>query len=262
VYKLLGGLTDRVRAYASSGTLRDPQQLADVAERYIALGFKAMKIRFHRGDWRKDVQALEAVRTRVGNKLELMVDCNQGWRLPWDTYPAWSLKDAVTVAREMERVGVYWMEEPLHRGDREGMRRLREMTSVRIAGGEMTRELYEFRDLIADQCLDVLQPDAALVGGITGLRKVAYMAQEHNLVFTPHTWTNGMGVMANAHLVCGTTEGVFLEFPFDPPEWGLDRRDYMMAEPLRVNSDGYIVMPSQAGLGYALDETRLDDTRI
>ena len=166
------------------------------------------------------------------------------------------------MAREMERVGVYWMEEPLHRGDREGMRRLREMTSVRIAGGEMTRELYEFRDLIADQCLDVLQPDAALVGGITGLRKVAYMAQEHNLVFTPHTWTNGMGVMANAHLVCGTTEGVFLEFPFDPPEWGLDRRDYMMAEPLRVNSDGYIVMPSQAGLGYALDETKLGDTLI
>ena len=120
----------------------------------------------------------------------------------------------------------------------------------------MTRELYEFRDLIADQCLDVLQPDAALVGGITGLRTVAYMAQEHNLVFTPHTWTNGMGVMANAHLVCGTTEGVFLEFPFDPPEWGLDRRDYMMAEPLRVNSDGYIVMPSQAGLGYALDEDK------
>jgi len=262
VYKLLGGLTDRTRAYASSGTLREPEALADAAERYIAEGFGAMKIRFHRGDWRKDVKALEAVRTRVGDKLELMVDCNQGWRLPWDTYPAWSLKDAVAVARELEGVGVYWMEEPLHRGDREGMRRLREMTSVRIAGGEMTRELYEFRDLIADQALDVLQPDAALVGGITGLRKVAAMAQAHNLVFTPHTWTNGMGVMANAHLVCGTAEGVFLEYPYDPPEWGLDRRDYMMAEPLRVGADGFIAMPAAPGLGYALDETMLERTRI
>ena len=262
VYKLLGGLTDRTRAYASSGTLREPEELADVAERYLAEGFGAMKIRFHRGDWRKDVKALEAVRARVGDRLELMVDCNQGWRLPWDTYPAWSLKDAVAVARELEGVGVYWMEEPLHRGDREGMRRLREMTSVRIAGGEMTRELYEFRDLIADQALDVLQPDAALVGGITGLRKVAAMAQAHNLVFTPHTWTNGMGVTANAHLVCGTTEGVFLEYPYDPPEWGLDRRDYMMAEPLRVGADGYIVMPTTPGLGYALDEAMLERTRI
>ena len=132
-----------------------------------------------------------------------MVDCNQGWRMSWDAYAPWSLKDAVKVARELERLGVYWMEEPLHRGDRAGMRRLREMVDVRVAGGEMTRELYEFRDLITEGCLDVLQPDAALVGGITGLRRVALMAQEHNLVFTPHTWTNGMGVVANAHLTAG-----------------------------------------------------------
>jgi L-alanine-DL-glutamate epimerase-like enolase superfamily enzyme len=215
VYKLLGGLTDRVKAYASSGTLRSPEALADVAERYIAQGFKAMKIRFHRGDWRKDIAALAAVRARIGNRLELMVDCNQGWRLPWDTYPAWSLKDALVVAKELEPLGVHWMEEPLHRSDREGMRRLREMTSVRIAGGE-----------------------------------------------TPHTWTNGMGVMANAHLVCGMVEGVFLEYPYDPPEWGLDRRDYMMAEPLKVDADGMIVMPTSPGLGYALDEDMLARTRV
>ena len=47
---------------------------------------------------------------------------------------------------------------------------------MRIAGGEMTRELSEFRELIAGGCLDVLQPDVALVGGITGLRRVAFMA--------------------------------------------------------------------------------------
>ena len=46
----------------------------------------------------------------------------------------------------------------------------------------------------------MLQPDVALVGGITGLRRVGQMAEDHNLVFTPHTWTNGMGVMANAQL--------------------------------------------------------------
>ena len=88
-----------------------------------------MKIRFHRGDWRADIRALEAVRARVGDRLELMVDCNQGWRMSWDAYPPWSLKDAIQVARELERLGVYWMEEPLHRGDREGMRALRGMTT-------------------------------------------------------------------------------------------------------------------------------------
>ena len=45
-----------------------------------------------------------------------MVDCNQGWRLPWDVEAPWTFKDALAVARELERLGVYWMEEPLHRG--------------------------------------------------------------------------------------------------------------------------------------------------
>ncbi|MCW1839503.1 mandelate racemase/muconate lactonizing enzyme family protein [Prosthecomicrobium hirschii] len=262
VWKLLGGLSDRVRAYASSGTLRAPAALADAAEAYLAQGFKALKIRFHRGDWRADVAALEAVRARVGDRLELMVDCNQGWRMSWDAYAPWSLKDALQVAREMERIGVYWMEEPLFRADRDGMRRLREMVDVRIAGGEMTREIYEFRDLIRDGCLDVVQPDAALVGGISGLRRVAAMAEAANLVFTPHTWTNGMGVVANAHLTCGLADAPFMEFPFDPPEWSLDRRDFPMRAPLEIDADGFVVLSDRPGMGYELDEDRLAATRI
>lgn len=261
-WKLLGGLSQRVRAYASSGTLRDPGAMAECAERMLAQGFPALKIRFHRGDWREDIKALEAVRARVGTRLELMVDCNQGWRMPWDTAAPWSLKDAVVVARELERLGVYWMEEPLHRGDHAGMRVLREKTDIRIAGGEMTRQLHEFRDLIGGGCLDILQPDAALVGGITGLRRVALMAQEHNLVFTPHTWTNGMGVAANAHLTAGLADAPFLEYPYDPPEWSLDRRDFMMAAPLAVDAGGWIDLGNEPGMGYAVDEAMLAKTRV
>ncbi len=261
-WKLIGGLSDRVRAYASSGTLRGPEALAGAAQRYLAQGFAAMKIRFHRGDWRADIRALEAVRNRIGDTMDLMVDCNQGWRMAWDAYAPWSLKEAVRVARELERLGVYWMEEPLHRGDRDGMRGLRGMTDLRIAGGEMTRELYEFRDLIAAGALDVLQPDAALVGGLTGLRRVALMAQEHNLVFTPHSWTNGMGVVANAHLAAGLCDAPFLEFPYDPPEWDLDRRDYMLMSPLKVDSSGMIVLSDRPGMGYELNLNALARTRV
>ena len=68
-WKLLGGLSNRVRAYASSGTLRDPGAMAEAAERLPRReGFRALKIRFHRGDWRDDVKALEAVRARVGTR--------------------------------------------------------------------------------------------------------------------------------------------------------------------------------------------------
>jgi L-alanine-DL-glutamate epimerase-like enolase superfamily enzyme len=259
-WKLLGGLSRRVRAYASSGVLRDPHALADQAERFAAAGFGALKIRFHRGDWRDDVKALEAVRARLGDRLELLVDCNQGWRLPRDTEAPWTLKDALTVARELERLGVYWMEEPLHRADYAGMRALREATDVRLAAGEMTRQLHELRELVQGGCVDVIQPDVALVGGITGLRRVALMAQEHNLLFTPHTWTNGMGVMANAHLTAGLADVPFLEYPYDPPDWDVNRRDYMMAEPLVVDAHGYINLSDAPGLGYAPNEPLLAKT--
>jgi L-alanine-DL-glutamate epimerase-like enolase superfamily enzyme len=154
------------------------------------------------------------------------------------------------------------MEEPLHRADYDGMRALREATGLRIAGGEMARELTECRELIDRGCLDVLQPDVALVGGITGLRRVAYLAQEHHVTFSPHTWTNGMGVVANAHLAAGLGETPFLEFPYDPPQWSLERRDFLMAEPLRVGADGWIALSDAPGLGYAVDEARLERTRV
>ena len=258
-WRLLGGLSNRVRAYASSGTLHEAVALADQAERYLAEGFCALKVRFQRAHWREDIRALETVRARVGSQLELLVDCNQGWRMPWDTQAPWTLKDAVAVARELERLGVYWMEEPLHRGDRTGMKALREATDVRIAAGEMTRQLHELRDLVTGGSIDVLQPDAALVGGISGLRRMAVLAQEHGVQFTPHTWTNGMGLTANAHLTAGLCDAPFIEFPYDPPEWSLERRDFIMAEPLRAVA-GWICLSDAPGMGYRLDEQVLAAT--
>lgn len=261
-WKLLGGLRQRIACYASSGTLRDADQLATLAERVIAKGFKAMKIRFRRGDWRADIAALEAVRARVGMKLELMVDCNQGWRFPWDTMSAWTFKDALVIGRELERLGVYWMEEPLDRADREGMKQLRAALDLRIAGGELNREMSELRDVVREGCLDVLQPDVVSIGGITGLAKIAAMCAEQNITFTPHTWGNGIGLLANAHLVGGTSDGSYLEFPWDPPEWGIERRDFMLRRHIDVDASGDLVLDDTPGLGFDLDEEMLARTRV
>jgi L-alanine-DL-glutamate epimerase-like enolase superfamily enzyme len=260
-WRLLGGASGRVRAYASSGVLRDPAAMANAAERYRAEGFTALKIRFRRGDWRGDISALEAVRARVGDAMELMVDCNQGWRMPWDVAPPWTYAHAQEVARALAPLGVYWMEEPLDRADYDGMRRLRDLGLVRIAGGEMTRDLSAFRELIARGCLDVLQPDAALVGGISHLRGIGMQAKAQGLMFTPHTWTNGMGVTANAHLAAAIGGAPFLEFPYDPPQWSLERRDFLMTEPLSAHA-GWIDLSEAPGMGYAVNEDRLEATRV
>ncbi len=261
-WKLLGGLSNRVRCYASSGTLRSAPELADFSERVVARGFRAMKIRFRRGDWRDDIRALEAVRARVGDRLELMVDCNQGWRFPWDTQSAWTHKDALCIGRELERLRVYWMEEPLHRADREGMRRLRDALDLRIAAGELAREPAELRDLMIGGCVDVIQPDVVSVGGISGLQKVAHMAQAHGIVFTPHSWGNGIGVIANAHLYAGVSDQGYFEFPWDPPEWTLERRDYPLVLPIDVDASGDLVLSDAPGFGVALDDERLARTRV
>ncbi|MGQ0676671.1 MAG: mandelate racemase/muconate lactonizing enzyme family protein [Rhodospirillales bacterium] len=261
-WKLLGGLSDRVACYASTGTLRPGRALAAHARRVAARGFKAMKIRFREGNWREGVKALEAVRQSVGDKLALMVDCNQGWRFPWDTGSPWTFKDALACGRELERLQVYWMEEPLHRADRAGMRILRQALDVRIAGGELNREMSELRDVIQEGCLDVVQPDAVSVGGITGLLKVAHMAAANGVDFTPHTWGNGIGLLANAHLKAGASDGSYLEFPWDPPEWTLDRRDYPIEKPGDVDRNGDLVLGLTPGLGFELDEKLLRKTRV
>lgn len=262
VWRLLGGLGDRCAAYASTGSLLPADETADRAEAYLARGFKAMKLRFGRAGWRDDVAVVEAVRARVGDRLEVMVDANQGWSMPWDIGEPWQLKDAVAVARALEDLGVYWLEEPLHRGDIEGMAALRQMTSLRIAGGEGNLEVYEFANLVERRCLDVLQPDVTWCGGISGLRRVAVMAQEHHLMFTPHAWTNGIGMLANLHLAAGLAGSPYVEFPFDPPGWTLERRDYPMAEPIDIDADGMLVLDDRPGLGFELDEERLASTLV
>jgi L-alanine-DL-glutamate epimerase-like enolase superfamily enzyme len=67
--------------------------------------------------------------------------------------------------------------------------------------------------MIVEGCLDVLQPDAARVSGLTDLRRVALMAQEQNLVYQWHTWTSGMGGVADAHLSPDLCDASFFECP-------------------------------------------------
>jgi L-alanine-DL-glutamate epimerase-like enolase superfamily enzyme len=71
-----------------------------------------------------------------------------------------------------------------------------------------------------------------------------------------------MGVVANAQLAAGLCDAPFLEFPYDPPEWDLDRRDDMMAKPLKVDPSGVIILSDRPGMGYDLHLDALAKTRV
>lgn len=261
VWSLLGSASNKLRAYASSGVHRDVDAMVKVARRAIDLGFPALKVRFGRPSIADDLAVVRAMRDAVGDSIELMVDCNQGWRMPWDAARPWTVEVAASVAEQLRAENVYWMEEPLHRGDYAGMAELRRrVPGLRIAGGELTREPYEFRELLVRDCFDVFQPDCVCTGGITGLAALAADVVAAGKVFTPHTWGNGIGVMANLHLAAGTvghTGSSFVEFPFDPPEWTAERRDYMLTDTIRVDRDGWITLSDRPGLGLELDEAAL-----
>ncbi|MEI7756913.1 MAG: mandelate racemase/muconate lactonizing enzyme family protein, partial [bacterium] len=260
VWKMLGGFSNKIRAYASSGVHRPIADMVTVARQARDLGFPALKVRFGRPKLDDDLAVVKAIRDDLGSSLELMVDCNQGWRMPWDIAAPWTVDHATDVAKVLEDNGVYWMEEPLHRGDYNGMTELHNRVKIRIAGGELTREPYEFRELLQRGCFDVFQPDVVCTQGITGLAKFAHEVAAAGKIFTPHTWGTGIGVMGNLHVTAGTVGAPFIEFPFDPPEWTTQRRDYMLTNTIEADGEGWIHLSDEPGLGITLNEEVLQQT--
>ena len=260
---LLGGAVDRLPAYASLGELRAPAARADDALALREQGFRAVKVRIPREQIDEGVAVVAAMRGAVGSDLEVMVDLNQWWRMPGDTAAGLTPARARYAMERLRDLGVLWVEEPLAGGDLAGMRALREHTGVAVAGGEMAGSFAELVAALEQDALDVFQPDAVLSLGISRARTLGELVLARNRSFTPHTWTNGIGLLANLHLVCGVGGGPFVEFPHDPPGWTPERRDFMLADPIRIDSEGCLrIATNRPGMGIVLDEERIAHHRV
>ena len=263
LWELLGpAREDRLLAYASTGELVSPDERV---RRCLALrdaGIRAVKIRLHRHDWRQDLPVLEAVREAVGDDFTVMVDANKGWHMPGDVTPAWTHESVLELARELERVDVYWLEEPLPTDDADGYAALRRATQLRIAAGEMARSAAEARALVLRGRIDVLQTDIVLSGGIEGARAFAQLAEANGATWSPHTWSNGYGLLANLHAAHALSTSQFLEVPYDPPGWSPERRDWLLPITLEIGNDGTIEPPPGPGLGVVPDFDALEQYRV
>jgi L-alanine-DL-glutamate epimerase-like enolase superfamily enzyme len=253
VATLFGGAAERLPAYASFGELRSPAARAEAVLAAREAGFRAVKIRISRQDVPAGLAAVRAARQAAGDQMTIMVDLNQWWRMPGDISPALDVQAVRRVAAELADLGVLWLEEPLPAADLAGMRMLREQAGIRVAGGEMARAVPELLAALAAGALDVVQPDVVLAVGMLRARMVAELALHQGRWFTPHTWTNGLGLLANLHVAAGVGGGPFLEFPYDPPGWTPQRRDFFLAEPVGIDRDGCIRVPERPGLGARID---------
>ena len=262
VWKLLDGDGRRLAAYASTGELAEPDERAMRAVALRDSGLRALKLRFHHQDWRDDVRVVEAVRDAVGEGMEIMVDANQGWRMPGDLSPAWDVATARACAERLEPLRIHWLEEPLPTADVDGYAELAGSTAIPIAAGEMLRQEHEARDLLLRGGVSVIQCDVMFCGGISGCRRIAGLARELGRRWSPHTWSNGHGLVANLQAACAFSNHEYVEVPFDPPAWSAERRDWMLPETLDIATDGTIAPPPGPGLGVDLDLEALERWRV
>jgi L-alanine-DL-glutamate epimerase-like enolase superfamily enzyme len=261
LWRLLGGERDRITAYASSGELVDVEERVRRCAALRDAGIGAVKIRLHSRDWRIDLPVIEAVRESVP-ELDVMVDANQGWRMPGDLTPRWDLATAKDFAAELVRLGAYWLEEPLPTEDVDGYAELTRGGDLRIAAGEFVRSTAEARDLVVRGGVDVVQADVVLVGGMSGARHLAARARENGRMWSPHTWSNGYGLLANLHAALAFSSCPYLEVPFDPPAWAPERRDWLLPVTLEIAEDGTIGPPPGSGLGVIPDFDALERYRV
>jgi D-galactarolactone cycloisomerase len=255
VYRLLGGDPDPIPVYASTGERQSTEQRCEYVKDRVSEGYEAVKLRFAGADPEDERNLPQARYLREEfPDLVLMVDANMGWSMRLgDTEPAqWSASTAQYVAGELEDLQpIGWLEEPLAMHDYERLAELRSGTEIPIAGGESVSGVVPLREYVTHGSLDIVQPDAVFATGIRRGKAVADMAAMHGLEFAPHTWSNGLGLAANLHLMA-VTDCQWCEYPLEPPAWDSNARDFFLSEPVEP-SDGTIEPPDGPGLGVEID---------
>ncbi|MDQ1280474.1 MAG: Mandelate racemase/muconate lactonizing enzyme family protein [Thermoproteota archaeon] len=253
VYKLLGGYRDRVPGYGSGGVLSlSNEQLVKEQMNWVEEGFKAVKMKVGRRDWREDIERIKAVREAVGNNVDLMVDANNGW----------STSTAVRMAKRFEPYDVRWLEEPVVAEDYDGYTRVAASTDIPIAGGESEYTKFGFKELFLRRCIEICQADIGKVGGITEYMKVAGMAEAFNIPMCPH----GIGLVS-AHCVASTPNGTIVEF-FDGNRYPNttirkfqeETGRWFMPHSIRPVK-GWIDLPTVPGLGLDPDLEAIEEYR-
>ncbi|MFE9746975.1 mandelate racemase/muconate lactonizing enzyme family protein [Saccharothrix saharensis] len=230
--KLLGAHRDSVRCYNTSGGFLHESvgQIKDNATRTLESGVGGIKIKVGLPDRAEDLRRVAAVREHLGDGVPLMVDANQQWDRP----------TAMRVGRALEEFDLVWIEEPLDAYDVDGHAELTRALTTAVASGEMLTSVGEHYELIRTGAVDVLQPDAPRVGGITQFLKLAALADHHHLQLAPH-----FAMEIHVHLAAA--------YPREPWVEHFDWLHPLFEERLETR-DGRMHLSDRPGLGITLTD--------
>lgn len=199
IHQLLGPTSDSLEAYGGGGWLHMPideilEEVNTYKEKY---GFQAYKMRAGSANWRDDVERVCAVREAFGDELDIMVDVNQGLDVP----------TSIILGRELEKLGVFWFEEPVHADDIGGLADIAGTLDMRVAAGENEYGRFGYKDFINQKAADVLQIDLQRVGGVTEWIRVANTADTMGIKVTPHLFWE-----ISAQLSCAVPNAIYIEY--------------------------------------------------
>jgi len=236
---VLGGRRHAVLlAYGSS---LGPTDVVRTAERCGALGLRAVKIKVGFGRER-DLQAVRDARSVLGPDVRLFADANQ----------AWSVEEAVTMAKALRDAGVVWLEEPVA-GDRlADLQVVAERSGLPLATGENVYGTQAFTDLAASGAVQIVQPDLTKCGGVTSYLAAAAAVEPFGLATNPHLYNGAVAVGSTIHVAMAVASTQLLEWD-------------VRSNPLRTDvdhllqDDGTVALPAGPGTGIELDLDRLTD---
>lgn len=236
VLQLWGGARhDEIPAYASGGWA-DAASIGDQLRGYVDQGFGGVKMRVGvmDGTVGASVERVEAARAGLGPATDLMVDA----------HGTFSPSDAIAFARAVEPCRVRWFEEPVSADDRTGAARVRAATHIPIAAGESEFTRFDFAELIDRAAVDVLQPDLAICGGPTEGRRIAALAETHQLELAPHCWGSALSFAAGVSLAFASPSARVIEYSL-----GANPFLHELVEQAPTPVDGVVAPPTAPGFG-------------
>jgi D-galactarolactone cycloisomerase len=260
LYKLWGGNRDRVIPYSSMLRLSTPEERGELAAKLKGEGWQAYKVRSSFPAMREDIQLVEAIRKTTGDNWVIMCDGNKATFNEGVTKGVrWDFTRACQTALEYQRMGVYWLEEPLPRYDYDQLAELNRMITMKLAGGEGNRGIHEFRDLLDKGCFDIVQPEVMLEGP-SHLRKIEVLAETANKMCIPHVGDSRLGTVCDLHLVASwpVETAPYLEIFNDQPIGDYTGPFAVFEEPLTLTKDGYFNLPQGPGLGMSINSDFID----
>jgi mandelate racemase len=232
---LLGSGPKSLRAYDSRGLgLMEPDRLTQEVRALLESGLGAVKVRLGYPTLFEDLAALRAVRKGVsGVDVAIMVDYNQ----------ALTPAEAVLRGRELEKEGIYWLEEPIAHDDYVASAALARELKVPVQIGENLNGADALLRAVTTGASDYVMVDVARIGGVTGWLHAAGVAAAQGIEMSSHLMPE-----VSTHLLCATPTAHWLEY--------VDWADAIVEEPLKIR-DGMVLTPERVGSGISWDEAKL-----